>query len=102
MWALLALGLAAAIAVLTATPLMTNTWFLMTEPAYVIPQESSIWRFTPTEMNEGSGDWWTYGMDDRNFYHFIGSGEAPYIALTKSDAAACGGFDGTDVRTWCR
>lgn len=101
-WALLALGLATVVAILAATPVATNAWFVMTEPAYVIPRESSLWRFSATEMNEGSGDWWIYGKDDRNYYHFTGIEEVPYIALNKVDAAACAGFDSTDISTWCR
>ncbi len=101
-WALLTLGLVAAVAILAATPSATNAWLLITEPAYVIPDESSLWRFAPTMMNDGSGHWWIYGEDDRNYYHFTGSAEATYIVLPKTEAATCAGFDSTDLRTWCR
>ncbi|MBO0679597.1 hypothetical protein JRC04_19205 [Mycolicibacterium sp. S2-37] len=99
---LLVLALGAGVVVLAGTPPATNAWLSVTEPAYVIPAESSLWRFTPTEMNDGSGGWWIYGEDDRNHYYFTGVGEPPYITLSKSDAATCAGFDSADVSTWCR
>ncbi|KUI43468.1 hypothetical protein AU197_22210 [Mycobacterium sp. IS-1590] len=95
-------GIVAGIMVITGLPIVSNAWSAATEPAYVIPAESSMWRFTPTQMNEGSGDWWVYGQDDRNYYYFTGSGEPPYLVMPKVEATACAGFESTDHRTWCR
>lgn len=99
---LLPLAVVTGIIVVTATPIASNTWFTMTEPAYVIPAESSLWRFTPIQMNDGSGDWWVYGQDHRNYYYFTGSGDPPYLVFSKARAASCVGFDHDDHLTWCR
>lgn len=99
---LLALVVAASVVVVAGTPIASNTWFALTEPAYVIPAESSMLRFTPTQMNEGSGDWWVYGQDDRNYYYFTGSGQPPYVVFPKAQVADCAGFQRDDHRTWCR
>ena len=99
---LLVLAVTAGILVVASTPIASNAWFKLTEPAYVIPAESSPWRFTPTQMNEGSGDWWVYGQDDGNYYYFTGSGEPPYLVFPKAQAAACVGFESKDHRSWCR
>lgn len=98
---LLALAIGVGIVVLAGTPIASNAWFAMTEPAYVIPRESSPWRFTPTQMNDGSGDWWVYGQDDRNYYYFTGSGEPPYLVFPKARVSSCVGFEREDHRTWC-
>ena len=95
--ALLLLGLAV---VTVGSPLVTNTWFLLTEPAYVIPTESSVLTFTPTIMNPGSGDWWLYGEDADYYYHFSGLDPA-YVAVPKDEALRCEGFDAVDFGTWC-
>jgi len=66
---------------------------VITEQANVIPTESSPCRFTPTVMNNGSGDWWIYGEDDENYYYFTGSAEKPYVAMPKVNALDCTGFN---------
>lgn len=99
---LVALAIGAGVVVVANMPIVSNAWLTATEPAYVIPTESSMLRFTPTRMNEGSGDWWVYGQDDRNYYYFTGSGEPPYVVMPKAEANACVGFESTDHRTWCR
>lgn len=99
---LLALVVAAGVVFIIRTPIASNAWFALTEPAYVIPAESSMLRFTPTQMNEGSGDWWVYGQDDRNYYYFTGSGQPPYVVFPKAQVADCAGFQRDDHRTWCR
>ncbi len=81
--------------------LVSNTWLLIIEPANTIPTESSIWGFSPTVMNSGSGDWWIYGEDEQNFYYFTGSAERPYVVMSKSAARDCVGFDSTDHLSWC-
>ena len=96
------LALAAGVLVALGTNVVSNMWLLMTEPSNVIPRESSVWTFTPTVMNSGSGDWWIYGEDDENYYYFTGSDDHPYIAASKVDARGCAGFDSADVQTWCR
>ena len=46
----------------------TNRLYLLTEGGYFIPEESSVFRFEPTKWNEGSGEWWLYGEDDKYYY----------------------------------
>jgi hypothetical protein len=95
------LALAAGIYLAAGTNLVTNAWLLITEPANVIPTESSLWRFTPTVMNDGSGDWWIYGEDNENYYYFPGSGQRPYVAMSRASALDCPGFNSKSFRTWC-
>lgn len=95
-----ALVLAAA-TILSVTRMGVNIWFLATEPVYVIPEESSIFRFSPTVMNPGSGDWWLYGEDERFFYAFSGGEPSPYRAYPKASVDGCAGFVATDDATWC-
>jgi hypothetical protein len=45
-----------------------NVWGLMIDEHYFIPQESNIFQFKVTVMNQGSGDWWLYGEDDKYYY----------------------------------
>jgi len=95
------LALATGALVVTGGNVVPNTWLLITEPTNVIPRESSVWRFTPTVMNTGSGDWWIYGKDAENYYYFTGFDDQPYIAISKIDATGCAGFNSEDFRTWC-
>ena len=82
-------------------PVGVNLWFLAIDPAYVIPKESSIFVFKPTVMNPGSGDWWIYGEDKNNFYHFTGESPFPYVSCSRKLAAQCTGFQPTNHETWC-
>ncbi|WP_133797628.1 hypothetical protein [Prosthecobacter fusiformis] len=69
------------------------------DPGYIIPEESSVWTFTPSVMNSGSGDWWMYGEDSRHYYHNIGLVE--YAVFPRSEASKCKGFNPHDIETWC-
>ena len=53
------------VAVFAAQTFLMNSWLLLTEYAYFIPAESSMWRFEATVMNPGSGEWWLYGQDGK-------------------------------------
>lgn len=44
---------------------LLNCWMLLIEPNYIIPKESNIFQFDVNQMNEGSGDWWIYGQDNK-------------------------------------
>lgn len=78
-----------------------NAWFLMTDSVFIIPKESSVWRFSPTVMNDGSGDWWLYGEDGVHFYHFVGGESVSYLLFPREAVKDCTGFDPHDVNTWC-
>jgi hypothetical protein len=87
--------------ILLITPVATNLWLLAIEPVYVIPAESTIFTFEPTVMNPGSGDWWIYGEDRSNFYHFTGENPSSYVSYSRKLAAQCTGFEPTNHDTWC-
>jgi hypothetical protein len=48
--------------------MLINVWCLNTDKNYFIPKESSIFTFKSTQMNNGSGDWWLYGEDNKFYY----------------------------------
>jgi len=78
-----------------------NAWFLLTDSVYVIPAGSSLFSFEPTVMKPGSGDWWIYGEDGNNFYHFLGEDSSPYMVYPKKLAVQCAGFQPMNYNTWC-
>ena len=87
------------------THFFINAWRLLTENGYFIPQESSIFRFDATEMNEGSGGWWLYGEDDKYYYGIPQNGICDYyydsdfyFKLQKGDEPE--NFDRLDCNTW--
>ncbi len=85
------------------TPLLSNTWGVLTDKGYRIPKESSIFTFEATKMNEGSGDYWLYGEDNQYYYSLalkdLVSGE-PYIKISKQDAKEISYFDKHKFYTW--
>lgn len=101
--AVLTLGAVAAASVLVATPLAGNLWNLLSGAGFEIPSESSIFTFRPTVMNEGSGEWWLYGEDRRNYYG-VPEKDAPpagYLVFPRARVGECPGFREQDVTTWC-
>jgi hypothetical protein len=90
---------AAAMAV--ATPVGRNLWSLATARGWVLPAESSVWRFRVTVENSGSGEWWLYAEDGERYYQFTGEGKPPYRSIRRVDAARCAGFRADDGATWC-
>ena len=80
---------------------LLNCWMLLIEPNYIIPKESNIFQFDVNQMNEGSGDWWIYGQDNKNYYYYIGHDSMPYITFSNGAAQICSGFDKLNVNTWC-
>ena len=85
----------------TLSNCLSNFWMLLIEPNYIIPKESNIFQFEVNQMNEGSGDWWIYGQDNKNYYYFLGSDFLPYITFSKGDTQTCSGFDKLNINTWC-
>ncbi|SHH80574.1 hypothetical protein SAMN05720761_1281 [Fibrobacter sp. UWCM] len=78
-----------------------NYYMTKIEPVYIIPNESSLCRFEVNQMNNGSGDWWIYGQDNKNYYYYIGHDSLPYITFSNGAAQICSGFDKLNVNTWC-
>ena len=101
---LVAFGVAIAVfAAILYSRLGINSWLLLTDGGsggYFIPGESSVFTFTATEMNPGSGGWWLRGEDGNNLYAVVGS-EPGYVVFPKAATARCHGFVETDPKTWC-
>lgn len=85
----------------TLSNCLSNFWMILKDPNYIIPKESNIFQFEVNQMNEGSGDWWIYGQDNKNYYFFYGLESLPYITFSKNDARACSDFDKLNINTWC-
>jgi hypothetical protein len=96
-------ALSAAAVVVVGTPVTGNLWGLVTGAGYAIPSESSIFTFRATVMNDGSGEWWMYGEDRRNFYGVPEKGAPPagYLVFPRGRVGECPGFSARDVTTWC-
>lgn len=85
----------------TLSNCLSNFWMILKDPNNIIPKESNIFQFEVNQMNEGSGDWWIYGQDNKNYYFFYGLESLPYITFSKNDARACSDFDKLNINTWC-
>lgn len=72
---------------------------MLTDLSNVIPSESSILWFEPYVMNQGSANYWRYGKDRTNYYHFVHTAQALYVCLPIENS--CPGFDRENIRTWC-
>ncbi|UXN04614.1 hypothetical protein [Bartonella sp. HY406] len=55
--------------------ILSNTYFILIDKGYHIPEQSSIFKFKPIIMNNGSGDYWLLGEDDNNIYIVTDDGE---------------------------
>jgi len=82
------------------SPAGANFWYLLTGNGYIIPDESSVFSFNVTKMNDGSGEWWLYGYDEEFYYHYTGEIDNPYIKI--STVVSCVDFNPSDVETWCK
>lgn len=91
--------LAAALIIGLTTPLVSNVVMLLLDRSNHLPAESSIFSFEPSVINPGSSNYWLYGRDEHNYYHFTYQREASYVYIPVRNT--CPGFNGTDVRTWC-
>ena len=65
---LLVLVLVGLLSINIFTELFSNLWFQLTTRGYFIPMESNIFTFKPTIWNDGSGEWWLYGEDNKYYY----------------------------------
>lgn len=81
---------------LICTNFFGNVFCLIANRGYYIPKDSDIFTFKATEMNEGSGEWWTYGRDWRNFYYNRGNS---YLKIERWEV--CSGFSRHDFTSWC-
>jgi len=83
-----------------ATPLAQNAWSVATGRGYFVPDESSWSAFRVTRENDGSGEWWLAGEDERHYF-VLHPHDAVYLVVSREAAARCAGFDPCDAATWC-
>jgi len=81
------------------THVFSNAWLMLTDRSNVIPAESSILWFEPYVINQGASNYWLYGKDRTNYYHFAHMEQVLYLYLPINNS--CPGFDRENVRTWC-
>lgn len=97
--ALAALMLLSALLLAWLTPLFSNALMLLMDRDNFIPEESSIWTFEPTLINQGSANYWLYGEDQQHYFYFSYAAEGPYQVIARNNR--CESFDKHDYRTWC-
>ncbi|MGF6907116.1 DUF4952 domain-containing protein [Fusobacterium sp. PH5-44] len=70
-----------------STELFSNIYYSIIGNSYIIPDESNIFFFKVTKMNEGSGDYWLYGKDKNYYYSSMkNSDNIPYIKISKAES----------------
>lgn len=77
--------------------LMGNLYSVLIEKEYHIPDESSVFSFEATKMNEGSGDYWLYGEDENYFYAITENG---YTKISRTQSEKIPHFDKLNNKTW--
>ena len=78
----------------------SNLWLLTTDQTNYIPKESNILFFHPTKVDDGSGGYWRYGEDLKNYYYFSEIEENAYYVLNKK--IECSNIDKVEYLTWCK
>jgi hypothetical protein len=84
-----------------ATETLGNVWGLLSGRGYFIPNESSVFTFQVTKMNEGSGEWWLYGEDAHFYYAVPDQGKLKYMKISRKESVACKNFDKWSYSSWC-
>lgn len=72
---------------------------VLTDSTNYIPTESNIIFFTPTQIDDGSGGYWRYGKDLKNYYYFSTIEGDVYYLISKSNS--CPKFSEINFQTWC-
>lgn len=81
------------------TNIFSNSFHIIMEKEFFIPEESNIFQFKPTKMNDGSGDWWLYGEDSKYYYALNQNSQIPkYFKFSKENKTE--GFDKFNYKTW--
>ena len=86
--------------ILCFTEFYGNLWQLITGRGFFIPDESNIFIFRVTKHNEGSGEWWLYGEDNKYFYGLNtdeNNGNKYYKIVKENDII---NFNRFDYKTW--
>ena len=83
-----------------STQLFSILWGLLTGNGYIIPNQSSIFTFKTTRMNEANGDW-LHGQDRNNYYTTSEKDHIePYAYVSKDETESILGFDKINCNTW--
>lgn len=64
-----------------------------------IPNISNIFTFNLNSIEEGSGGYWRYGEDNKNYYFFSETEKYTYFYINKNND--CNEFDKLNIKTWC-
>lgn len=89
----------------SASPLsiLRNCYSLAANRGYFIPTESNIWIFKSIKDNEGSGEYWLFGEDLKNYYKYSENQEfGHYHWISKENTSKCMSFNSLDPKTWCK
>ncbi|MCZ8216331.1 MAG: hypothetical protein O9262_08845 [Cyclobacteriaceae bacterium] len=83
------------------TNVFSNVWHVMTAQGFIIPKESSVFSFTVTKVNEGSGEWWLYAEDEYYYYTMEQTGtSSSYLKIAKETTEQLEHFDKHNYKTW--
>lgn len=77
----------------------SNVWMLMTDSSNYIPEDSNILTLKITQVDEGSGGYWRYAQDHKNYYYFSEKEVNTYYQIALNHH--CENFNKLDVQTWC-
>lgn len=84
-----------------STQLFSNLWGILTGNRYIIPNQSSIFTFKTTKMNDGIDDYLLYGQDQNNYYTTLENDHIkPYAYVAKEEVKSVLNFDKTNYKTW--
>jgi len=88
----------------------SNSLDYLIQRGFFIPKESNIFRFEVTKWNQGSGEYWLYGEDDKYYY---GIPQYDWATFDESNGHICDvdyfklrkgnepeHFDKFDYQTW--
>ena len=77
----------------------SNVWMLMTDSLNYIPEDSNIFLLEVMQIDEGSGGYWRYAQDRKNYYYFSEKEVNTYYQIALNHH--CKNFNKLDVQTWC-
>ena len=82
------------------THFFSNCWLLLTDSQNDLPKQSNLFTFQPTQIDSGSGAYWRYAEDHKNYYYFSEQQAQTYYVMPKQKT--CKSFNSVDFSTWCQ
>lgn len=82
------------------THFFSNCWLLLTDSQNDLPKQSNLFTFHPTQIDSGSGAYWHYAEDHKNYYYFSEQQAQTYYVMPKQQT--CTSFNPVDFSTWCQ